>query len=405
LFQHLRKLNKLPLLFQHLGVKGTVRYLGGRLLPWSSRRSSHKIDVLAFYEFLQEPDRVIDTNSPIPARTLNWVIPDFGLGSGGHLNIFRMILHLEQLGYESRIVIVGPSAHKDADSARRLIRQHFIPVAAAVSLDEASLRPAEFTIATEWRTAYSVRRFNNTRHKVYFIQDMEPYFFARGSDYVLAEATYRFGFTGITAGPWLAEQAHSRYGMSAYPFGFSYEKDRYRQQPRRPGPRRVFFYARPVTPRRGFELGLLALARVHKAQPDIEFVLAGWDCSAYAVPFPYLNAGIVALDDLSDLYNQCDVALVLSFTNISLLPLELMACGCPVVSNRGPNVEWMLVDGETALLAEPKPDALAEAILRVVNDAALRARLAASGLAYARATDWALEAEKIHGYFERIRSA
>ena len=41
--------------------------------------------------------------------TLNWIIPPFGKGSGGHLNIFRYIKYLEQLGYFNRIYIFGQS--------------------------------------------------------------------------------------------------------------------------------------------------------------------------------------------------------------------------------------------------------------------------------------------------------
>lgn len=394
------------MLAKNLGVWGLIRYLVQRLRQRFSRGIlDHRIDVFSFYDFLRAPEEGEDglTDSNIEAKTLNWVIPGFQVGSGGHLNIFRMAWHLEQLGYKNHIVIVGNQQFSSGEAARKSIRKHFVPLQASVSLGETGLLPAEFTIATSWDTAYPVRRFSATRYKVYFIQDMEPYFYPHGSDYVFAEATYGFGFIAITAGSWLAEVMRNDYGMKAYPFSFSYEKDRYVAKPRRSGPRRVFFYARSVTPRRGFELGLLALKRVHQRLPDVEFVLAGWDCSSYLIPFPHLNAGVVALDDLPDLYSQCDAALVLSLTNISLLPLELMACGCPLVSNRGKNVEWLLKDGETALLANPNPVDIANALVRLLEDSALRARLAENGLTYARGTDWAVEAEKVHGYLQTIR--
>ena len=73
-----------------------------------------------------------------------------------------------------------------------------------------------------------------------------------------------------------------------------------------------------------------------KKNSDVEFVLVGWDVSNYSLPFSHLNTGFLSLDELQDLYSQVDVDLVISSTNLSLLPLELMACKCPVVSNLGP---------------------------------------------------------------------
>lgn len=398
----LRKARHLPLLLRTLGFRGTLRYARERLLP-APPPAAAKHDVVSFYRFLDVSEVVGETTEDLPARTLNWVIPSFQLGSGGHLNIFRMVAMLENLGYRQHLVIVGDTPYRSGEDARRQIREHFVPLEASVGIGEDSLKPAEFSVATSWDTAYAVRRFVDTRHRIYFIQDMEAYFFPQSSSYAFAEATYRFGFVGITAGTWLAELMHDHYGMRTFGFGFSYDKERYRPLPRRDSTRRVFFYARHVTPRRGFELGLLALDRVSRALPDVQFILAGWDSSNYQVPFPHLDAGVVPLDELPDLYSQCDVALVISLTNISLLPLELMACGCPVVSNRGGNVEWLLSDGETALLTDATPEALADGLIRALEDQALHQQLVENGLQLARSTDWEAEARRVSGYLETIR--
>lgn len=399
------KIRKIPSLISNLGILGTIRFI----LAWARKRYANgllapNIDIFKFYEFLAPPSEPITIGlENIEPNTINWIIPGFEIGSGGHLNIFRMIWGLEKHGYKNHIFIVGDCYFSSGEAAREAITTHFCPLSASVWIGEGSLKAAEFTVATSWITAYTVRRFTATRHKIYFIQDMEPWFSPHGSDYVFAEATYRFGFTAITAGDWLAKLMREDYGMKAYPFGFSYEHDRYAPGTRKPGPRRVFFYARHVTARRGFELGMLTLKRVYERLPDIEFVLAGWDTSNYVIPFPHLNAGVVSLDELPDLYVQCDAALVISLTNISLLPLELMACGCPVISNNGPNVEWLLKNGETALLTEPSPEALASALVEVMQNSELHSRLRENGLEFARQTNWADETGKVHGYLEMIR--
>jgi glycosyltransferase involved in cell wall biosynthesis len=66
--------------------------------------------------------------------------------------------------------------------------------------------------------------------------------------------------------------------------------------------------------------------------------------------------------------------------------LEAMASGAPVAaSNRGALPE---ITAGAALLAEPEPEAFAEALGELVGDAALRERLRSAGLARAAAFSW-----------------
>lgn len=365
--------------------------------PWRAARlvlrrlaggpGSMRIDVLGHFDFV-----VREHVDPLPGvaapGSLLWFVPDFNIGSGGHLNIFRIIWNLEQMGYVSAIVIVKPALHHDAAEAREEIRTHFFPLQARVHVGLDALPACEFAVATGWDTAYAVRAFTGARHKLYFVQDYEPWFFPVGTESVLACNTYDFGFFGITAGGWLADKLAAEHGMGTHAVGFGVEHERYRRLPRRePQIKRVFFYARPPTPRRAFELGLLVLAEVARRLPDTQFVLAGWDTAAYRIPFPHLACGTLALDDLPDVYSQCDVALVLSLTNLSLLPLELMACGCAVVSNRGPNVQWLL-SNEVALLTDATPEALAEGICALLQDDGRRQALAARAEVFARGQTW-----------------
>lgn len=357
---------------------------------------SPKFDVWAHYPFLHHVSRNDSAlDRPPESKTVNWFIPPFGFGSGGHLNICRFISLLEERGFQNRIIIVGEPQPKSKSVAGQQIREWFFPVAADVILEGDDVPSAKFNFATSWQTAYNVRALSTRGKKLYFVQDFEPHFYAPGTDYVLADETYRFGFLGVTAGTWLSEKLSTEYGMQTVPLAFSYDRERYRPLPRRePGVRRVLFYARPPTPRRGFELGLLALFEVVKALPDVKVIFAGWDISNYSIPFEHLNAGVIALDDLPDLYSQCDVCLILSFTNLSLLPLEVMACGLPVVSNRGPNTEWLLHEG-IARLADPTPEALSASIVSLLENPEQRRRLSDAGLLFTKETNWAREGDKL----------
>ncbi len=388
------------------GFFALLKLVLGRLRNPLNGRVISKRTVVEYYGFVRKrPVGAPILPGSVPKNTINWFIPPFSFGSGGHLNIFRFVHHLETDGFECRIVIVGMPQPASAKQAHRQIGDWFFPLKGKVYLETDTLPSAHVTIATSWQTAYHVRNFMPTVHRCYFIQDYEPLFYAAGSEYAWAEATYRFGFFGITAGSWLRDKLAAEYGMITEAFGFSFDRDRYRPCPRRnPDVRQVFFYARPPTQRRAFEMGLLILDEVVRRLPDVKVVFAGWDLSDYAIPFEHANAGVVALDALPDLYSQCDAALVLSFTNLSLLPLELMACGIPVVSNRAKCTEWLLNDGN-ACLAEPTVESLADALCMLLESPKDRERLRTAGLETSALTDWKQEAGKVASMLQRLDRA
>ena len=362
-----------------------------------------KRDIPTFFNFIlgKSPDSQ-KRPAESTAKTINWLIPDFGIGSGGHLNIFRYVSHLEQYGYDCRIVIVGHHRHKSTEAAAQEIREHFFPLQAEVHFGDVGYPSSVFSFATSWITAYYLRPIENTRHKLYFVQDFEPYFYPHGSEYAFAEATYGFGFTAVTAGQWLHQKMTRDYKASGMSLGFSYDRNLYKQHPRRePALRRVFCYVRPPTVRRGLESAFLALDLVGKALPDVKFIFAGWDVSDFEFRHEHLNAGLVPIPQLPDLYSQCDVALVLSFTNASLLPLELMACGCCVVSNSGDNVEWLLSSSNSALSA-PDPESLAKTIVELLIDDNRRARLQRSAKEFAESTSWENYSMSLHEFLEKL---
>ncbi len=388
-------IKKIGGMFAKDGFSATLSYL-------YKRSKGRRIDIFQAFDYIPyqpfgAPYIANQTNS----KNINWVVPDFNIGSGGHLNMFRLMYLLEKLGFSNHILLIQ-SKFESAETARQIIREHFYPIEATVTLDKNALKPAAITVATNWISAYFVRNFQSTQYRCYFVQDYEPFFYPRGSEYMFAEATYRFGFYGITAGDWLAYKLKHEHGMQTLGMGFSYDRDLYRPYPRdNKQDKKVFFYARPATERRGFELGLLTLSLVAKQMPEVTFVLAGGDLSKYNIPFKHFSPGNVAVKNLPELYSQCDVALVLSLTDLSLLPVELMACGCSVVSNQGDNVEWLL-NKDNAVLAEATPEALSEGIIDLLKNDDKRQQLIASGLAFSENTRWDTEAEKVATFFESL---
>jgi glycosyltransferase involved in cell wall biosynthesis len=365
-----------------------------------------QIDIERKFAFLaREPIGTPQAVASAPPKSINWIVPPFPFGAGGHLNVFRFVQLLEHRGYECRVVINSGGWFGTAGEVKSRICSSYMPIKATVYVGLENAPPAFYTVATGWQTAYLAARFQATRYRCYFVQDFEPWFYPMGTNYVLAEETYRMGLIGITDGSWLRDKLLGEYGMEAHSVGFSFDPRVYFPDRKREARahKKLFFYARPLTERRAFELGVLILAEVIKRTHDVEIVLAGAVLDQYSLPFPYTAKGIVHPDQLGALYRDCDLALVLSFTNLSLAPLELMACGVPVISNRGPNTEWLLSD-TFCCLVRPRVAEVTEAICRLLTNEAEWNNLREMGLLKAQSTSWEAEADKMAAVFSMLAS-
>ncbi len=301
-----------------------------------------------------------------------WIISPPSRSSGGHQTAFRFMRFLEEAGHELTLYLYSAPRYPvvNADHVKRMTHEEggYSDLDADIRLyDPVEGLEAGYdaVIASDWESAYAAYRYEGQAKRYYFVQDFEPYFFAAGSDYVLAENTYRFGFHGITAGRWLANKLSADYGMECDPFDFAVETTHYFPigQTERT---EIVFYVRPPTARRATEFGLLALSELNRRRPDITINLIGWDMSGYDVPFDHVNHGAVDLVTLNQIYNRCAAGLVLSLTNMSLLPMELMASGVVPVVNDAPNTRGVL-DSDYIEFVPMSPEAIADRLIAVVD--------------------------------------
>lgn len=299
-----------------------------------------------------------------------WIMSPPGAESGGHQNIVRFIRVMEQHGHQCTIYLYAANGRIPSESNVREMMANsdaYADIEARIlpfPENDNLLSEYDAIFATGWETAYPAFNDSSAARRLYFVQDFEPSFFATGSDSLLAENTYHFGFRAITAGGWLAHKLATEYGMSTSHFDFAVDPNNYylRSDQHRSD---VFFYARPVTPRRAFEFGVTVLAEFRKLVPDTTIHFAGWDVSEWKLPFDFENHGSLQLSQLNDLYNRCASALVLSLSNMSLLPLELIASGVRPVVNDGAN-NRMVSENPYIDYSPPVPHVMAERLaLRV----------------------------------------
>jgi glycosyltransferase involved in cell wall biosynthesis/predicted metal-dependent phosphoesterase TrpH len=152
-------------------------------------------------------------------------------------------------------------------------------------------------------------------------------------------------------------------------------------------------YCGRLTKEKGVDLLADAFLRAREEDPRLHLVLAGggpeeavlrdrlgdhvtfmgW-LSGSALPTAYASADAFLFASRTDTFGQ--------------VILEAQASGLPVVAVAEGGPKSLIADGETGLLAEPTPEALASALLSVVRTPALRERLRKTALATVQERTW-----------------
>lgn len=368
-----------------LARSGGSRAVARRLLTQALDRIGPSLETDVDISHVVAPImRAVPAHRPSADRMrIGWVLTPPSPGSGGHTTILRLVQALEERGHECTLYLSWPGGAGDLNVHRRVLSRHFPPVMAKVADADAGFAPCDVLMATGWPSAYAVRTAEVVAHRTYLVQDYEPWFYPSGSQAALATATYRFGFHGITAGRWLAQELNAEFGMGCTPFEFGADHRYLLADPpeRRNG---VVFYARPETPRRAFELGVMALTEVAKRHPELSIHLFGAKIGR-PLPFRYSDHGVLSAEELNGLYNRCQAGLVLSMSNLSLVPLELLGSGCIPVVNDAPHNRGV-VENQWICWAQPEPLALADAICSAVeassNEVARKAGASVVGLGW-----------------------
>ena len=383
------------------------------------RQRADEAEALTLSTICRADDHTVDAVLALHAQTegrvevgsVNWFMPDLDSPFYGGINTALRIadqLHREH-GIEQRFVFM---AHPNEHFFRSALHASF-PALADAPLTFyggpndpalATVPYADVSIATLWVTAYSVAHFANTRRKFYLIQDFEPQFYPAGTNYALTEETYRLGLYGLCNTQRLLDLYERDYGGVGGAFMPAVDQSVFHARGRRPlrhdGPVTVFVYARPGHWRNCWELASLALAELkQQLGDDVRIVTAGSWARPDDLGQGIEHLGLLDYRDTGELYRTCDVGVALTVSaHPSYLPLELMACGVPVVAFDNPAGDWIMDDEENSLRCRRTVDGLAGALERLVVDGALRDRLGAAAEATIakRFADWGTALAGVH---------
>jgi O-antigen biosynthesis protein len=341
------------------------------------------------------------------------VLPPWRRGSGGHHTLLQLLSRLERRGHVCGIWLHDPHGElRDVRPAvlRRQVNDWFAPFEGPAFVGFDAWHGADVAVATGWQTVHPTLLLDGCRARAYIVNDHEPEFFGTSTERVLAEDTYRHGLHCIAASPWLRDLLAERYGAPADAFQLGVDHDVYRPGG---GPRRrdtVVYYARHSTDRRAVPIGLMALGELHRRRPQTRIALFGTDRPP-PTTFPYEHLGVLSGPQLARLYSEATVGLCLSLTNFSLMPKEMLACGLPCVELAGVSAESIFgADGGPLELAPLEPVAIATAIERLLEDAALWERRSREGIGFVASHTWDVAADEVeaglrHALAEREAAA
>jgi glycosyltransferase involved in cell wall biosynthesis len=173
-----------------------------------------------------------------------------------------------------------------------------------------------------------------------------------------------------------------------------------------------------LVPMKGLENFVAAAGIIAQTHPDARFVVVGSAPTSHAAYAERLQRAAAELplrhpiffagerSDVERWYPAFDLDLITSLPRsegTTTTALEAQSCGVPVVATRVGAVADVVEDGVTGLLVQPElPEAVAQAVLRLLADDELRARMGEAGRDAALAR---FDAERVAGIYVQAYEA
>ncbi|HEX8386346.1 MAG TPA: glycosyltransferase family 4 protein [Rubricoccaceae bacterium] len=319
---------------------------------------------------------------------------------GGAAVVYRHAAVLVRRGHRVTVVVPRRTSGGVTGAARALavrVRDRLHGVAGASVYDEAgvetvevdrvdgrSVPASEAVIATGFQTIAPVLSLpRESGVKVHFVQGDETFVDPA------ARSAWKLPFVRIACAPWLADAVRAEGGTclgvvpnAADPAFFACDAG----ADRPPGVL-ALYHRHPV---KGPDVLVDALARLHRARPDVTADVFCARRPSHRLPSHVRVHVRPSFADLRDLYARSAVFLHTSRSEgWPLTPMEAAASGCAVVATRNPGIEDVLACGSSMRCVGPEDgEALASAALDVLARPDERRRLGEAARARASEFDW-----------------
>lgn len=281
----------------------------------------------------------INNQKPQKVSKVAFVIPDMIPYGGGITSILRIGNYLSKQGLHVIYISYGQQEKSQMERIGQLnypgCQGEFF---GRLELDR--LKECDVIVATSWKSVYVTKKY--PAYKLYFIQDYEPYFHDFGELHLLAKKTYELGYHMITLGAWnrymIEKECQLKKQEKIDAIDFPYENKEYSFKERdfeSYKTKKQFTLAVYIkdTPRRLPNLIQVMMKNLadcfEKEGRSLNVKFYGLDKKQKVLTGE--NLGKLSKKELEALYHQSDFGMVASFSNISLVPYEMLATGLPII--------------------------------------------------------------------------
>ncbi len=260
----------------------------------------------------------------------------------------------------------------------------------------------DINVATYCFTAFSV--FESGKGiPFYHLQHYEPLFFENQYFKAVAEETYYLPLNKIANSVWLKNQMKERYNYDlpivnpAIDHNVFYKREVARSHDKY----RILCFAKQER-FKGFPEALEAMRIVLSKRDDVEFVTYGLEQPNYKSVIPYTFVKAPSDDDLAHLYSSADIVICPSwYESFPLYPLEAMACGTPIVTTPYGTEDYAFNEKNCLVVPPKDPRALADGVLRLLQNEDLREEFSNEGPRAAKQFTWSRTVDKVENLFKK----
>ena len=325
--------------------------------------------------------------------------------TGGNKIVFEYANRLVGRGHEITIVfwcdipntrlgkLPGPMWSKRLiNRVRNVYQPRWFPLdsrvhkVCAFAVDDMSVPDGDWVFATAVQTARGVASLSEGKGKKgYLIQDYETW---DASEEEVRE-TYRFGMTNVVISKWLYDIVESVAPNTAHLISNPVDTAVFYDDGRGRNPNQVSVLYHEQE-HKGFKYAYEALRLAKERVPDLHVEAFGvFDKPSY-FPDWFTYTHKATPEQLRRIYSG-SAAYVCASVNegFGLTGLEALACGAALASTDYAGVHDYAIDGENALLSPTcDPEALADNLVAILCNPALRDRLGHRGAELAKGLSW-----------------
>lgn len=268
------------------------------------------------------------------------------------------------------------------------------------TLRERFVPRSDFYIATSISTAIYLHRYNiSSDRKLYLIQGFENW---AVSDKVVYES-YRYGFKNIVISDWLAKEVAktgANYTVIKNGFDFDYFKLTVPIERKNPYCISMLYHKNKL---KGCSYGIEALTIVKQRYPQLKALFFGVPERPANLPEWIEYYRTPDCETHNRIYNESAIYLAPSLQEgWGLTVGEALICGAAVVCTEAKGFKEMVTDGETALICPVSNSrALADSIIRLIDNPSLRISMARKGNAAISQFTWDASYDKLKHLLEQ----